>query len=80
MDGGSNPPSSTKLKNQLVRQLAFFCLLPRVYAGSCGLLRTSEPGISAANRWVFSPFLRSLSAPVLSKKARSPEDWLRNSI
>ncbi len=24
MDGGSNPPSSTKLKNQLVRQLAFF--------------------------------------------------------
>jgi len=38
MDGGSNPPSSTKLKNQLVRQLAFFC------APSMGaLLRVQVP-------------------------------------
>lgn len=30
--------------------LAFFCLLPRVYAGSCGFLRTAERAISATNR------------------------------
>ena len=30
--------------------LAFFCLLPRVCAGSCGFLRTTERAISASNR------------------------------
>jgi hypothetical protein len=52
MDGGSNPPSSTNTLKANPNRLAFFCLLPRVYAGSCGFLRTAERGISASNRQV----------------------------
>ena len=50
MDGGSIPPSSTNTLKANLNRLAFFYLLPRVCAGSCGFLRTTERAISASNR------------------------------
>ena len=47
VDAGSSPASSTNTLKANPNRLAFFCLLPRVCAGSCGFLRTAERAISA---------------------------------
>jgi len=61
---------ATKLKNQLVRQLAFFAcyrVFTRVPAGSCGLRR--EPFLPATGRF-YSPFAYSLSDPAHPVQAK----------
>ena len=49
-DGGSNPPSSTNTLAQLLMQLEFFFVSPRVHKGSSGFLRTSTPRVSLRKR------------------------------
>ena len=58
-------PSTNTLKANPNR-LAFFCLLARVCAGSCGFLRTSQGCISASNRRVL------LSVCVFSLRPSAP--------
>ena len=73
MDAGSNPASSTNTLKANPNRLAFFCLLPRVCAGSCGFLRTAERTISASNRRVLlSVYVLSLR-PFAPVAGRSPE-------
>ena len=62
MDGGSNPPSSTNKGKTNPSGLAFFCLLPRVYGGCCGFLRTAERTLALTMS--FSPNWPILSRPI----------------
>ena len=72
-DGGSNPPSSTNTLKANPNRLAFFCLLPRVCAGSCGFLRTAERAISASNRHLLLSVCVFSLRPAPPSTGRSPE-------
>ena len=65
-DAGSNPASSTIKRKTNPSGLAFFCLLPRVCAGSCGLRRAPFSTVTAG---VYSPFAYSLPDPPTPKQA-----------
>jgi hypothetical protein len=54
-------------------RLAFFCLLARVCAGSCGFLRTAERAISASNRRVLLSVCTFSLRPTPPVAGRSPE-------
>ena len=65
-------PTTNTLKAN-PNQLAFFCLLPRVCAGSCGFLRTAESAISASNRHVLLSICTFSLRPNPPGAGRSPE-------
>ena len=65
-------PTTNTLKANPNR-LAFFCLLPRVCAGSCGFLRTSERGISVSNRHLLLSVCVFSLRPSPPRAGRSPE-------
>ena len=67
------PPSSTNKGKTNPSGLAFFCLLPRVCAGSCGFLRTAERAISASNRQVLLSVCTFSLRPAPTSTGRSPE-------
>ena len=69
----SNPPSSTNTLKANPNRLAFFCLLPRVCAGSCGFLRTTERAISASSRRVLLSVCVFSLRPAPPSAGRSPE-------
>jgi hypothetical protein len=72
-------PTTNTLKANPNR-LAFFCLLPRVHAGSCGFLRTAERVISASNRQVLLSVCVFSLRPFPPEVGRSPEGMPVNDI
>ena len=66
-------PSSTNKGKTNPSGLAFFCLLPRVCAGSCGFLRTAERAISASNRHLLLSVCVFSLRPSPPEAGRSPE-------
>ena len=73
VDAGSIPASSTNTLKANPNRLAFFCLLPRVCAGSCGFLRTAERAISASDRQVLLSVCTFSLRPSPPSAGRSPE-------
>ena len=72
-DAGSNPASSTILKNQQGIRLVFFRLLPRVCAGSRGFLRTSPTRWPPPFRPRFALWWSIVSAAETHSMSRSPQ-------
>jgi hypothetical protein len=60
--------------------LAFFCLLPSVYGGCCGFLRTAERTFLSSNNVFLSELAHSLSAYTHPNMLKSPQDSIATSI